>query len=184
MALIDYAVKCVLLHGQTLNCDEITINSGPERYLTNIEPTSIGSMYRVGWDCTHSKNDDPALGSCWYTFWDRFPNIKQRMVGAVTTFLLVSFVLYKNKLTITQIKDADPVLLLWWGSVRYSDRSIFRQVDIPTGRYSDKSIFRQVDIPTSRYSDRSLFRQVYILTGRYSDRSLFRQFLDVNCNGN
>ena len=87
-----------------------------------------------------------------------------------------------------------------WGSARYSDRSIFRQVVIPTGLYSDSSIFRQVviptglysdrsifrqlDIPTGRYSDRSIFRQVYIPTSRYSDRSLFRQFLDVNCNGN
>ena len=86
------------------------------------------------------------------------------------------------------------------GSVRYSDRSIFRQVDIPTGRYSDRSIFRQVVIPTGRYSDRSLFRhvdiptgrysnrsifqQVDIPTGRYSNRSLFRQFFDVNYNGN
>ena len=61
------------------------------------------------------------------------------------------------------------------GSARYSDRSIFRQVDIPTGRYSDRSIFRQVDIPTGRYSDRSIFRQVDIPTGRYSDRSIFRQ---------
>ena len=94
------------------------------------------------------------------------------------------------------------------GSVRYSDRSIFRQVDIPTGRYSDRSLFGQVYIPTGRYSDRSLFRQVYrpiltghiptglyssrsifrqvyIPTGRYSnDTSLFRHFLDVNCIGN
>ena len=66
-------------------------------------------------------------------------------------------------------------LPLYLGSVRYSDRSIFRQVDIPTGLYSDRSIFRQVDIPTGRYSDRSLFRQVYIPTGLYSDRSIFRQ---------
>ena len=70
------------------------------------------------------------------------------------------------------------------GSVRYSDRSIFRQVYIPTGLYSDRSIFRQVDIPTGRYSDRSLFRQIYIPTCRYSNRSLFRQFLDVNYNVN
>ena len=86
------------------------------------------------------------------------------------------------------------------GSVRYSDRSIFRQVYIPTGLYSDRSIFRQVVfptglhsdrliirqvvIPTGLYSDRSIFRQVYIPTSRYSDKSLFRQFLDVNCNGN
>ena len=47
------------------------------------------------------------------------------------------------------------------GSVRYSDRSIFRQVYIPTGRYSDRSLFRQVYIPTGRYSDRC-----------YSDRSI------------
>ena len=80
------------------------------------------------------------------------------------------------------------------GPGRYSDRSLFRQVNfrqvnIPTGRsnvasgasyrsifrqtgrYSDRSLIRQVDIPTGRYSDRSIFRQ----TGRYSDRSLFRQ---------
>ena len=61
------------------------------------------------------------------------------------------------------------------GSARYSDRSIFRQVDIPTGLYSDRSIFRQVDIPTGLYSDRSIFRQVVIPTGLYSDRSIFRQ---------
>ena len=57
------------------------------------------------------------------------------------------------------------------GPGRYSDRSLFRQIDIPTGRCSDRSIFRQ----TGRYSDRSLFRQVDIPTGRYSDRSIFRQ---------
>ena len=44
--------------------------------------------------------------------------------------------------------------------------SLFRQVVIPTGRYSDRSLFRQVDIPTNR----SLFRQVVIPTGRYSDK--------------
>ena len=44
-------------------------------------------------------------------------------------------------------------------------RSLFRQVDIPTGRYSDK----QVDIPTGLYSDRSIGRQVGNPTGRYSD---------------
>ena len=61
--------------------------------------------------------------------------------------------------------------------------SLFRQVVIPTGRYSDRSLFRQVDIPTNR----SLFRQVVIPrgrysdkqfvipTGRYSDRSIVRQ---------
>ena len=59
----------------------------------------------------------------------------------------------------------------FWGPGRYSDRSLFRQLDIPTGRCSDSSIFRQ----TGRYSDRSLFRQVDIPTGRYSDRSIFRQ---------
>ena len=61
------------------------------------------------------------------------------------------------------------------GSVRYSDRSIFRQVYIPTARYSDMSLFRQVYIPTGRYSDMSLFRQAYIPTGWYSDMSIFRQ---------
>ena len=63
------------------------------------------------------------------------------------------------------------------GPGRYSDRSLFRQVVIPTGRYSDRSLFRQVDIPTNR----SLFRQVVIPTGRYSDRSLFRQ-VDIPTN--
>ena len=51
------------------------------------------------------------------------------------------------------------------GSVRYSDRAIFRQVDIPTGRYSDRAIFRQVVIPTGLYFDRAIFRQVVILKG-------------------
>ena len=60
---------------------------------------------------------------------------------------------------------------IFQGPGRYSDRSLFRQLDIPTGRCSDRSIFRQ----TGRYSDRSLFRQVDIPTGRYSDRSIFRQ---------
>ena len=44
------------------------------------------------------------------------------------------------------------------GSVRYSDRSIFRQVFFPTGLYSDRSIFDY--IPRGRYSDRSIFRHV------------------------
>ena len=54
------------------------------------------------------------------------------------------------------------------GSGRYSDMSLFRQLDIPTGRCSDRSIFRQ----TGHYSDRSLFRQVVIPTGRYSDKQV------------
>ena len=85
-----------------------------------------------------------------------------------------------------------------------SDRSLARQVDIPTNMsifrqvYSDRSIVRlvvivrQVDstdkqdgIPTGLYSDRSLVRQVdsptnrsrqvYIPPGLYSDRFIFRQ---------
>ena len=60
----------------------------------------------------------------------------------------------------------------FWGS-----GSLFRQVVIPTGLYSDRSLFRQVDIPRNR----SLFRQVVIPTGRYSDRSLFRQ-VDIPTN--
>ena len=88
-------------------------------------------------------------------------------------------ILYRFSLLITECcfkLISISVYFAQMGSVRYSDRSIFRQVYIPTGRFSDRSIFRQVDIPTGRYSDRSLFRQVVIPTGRYSDKSLFRQF--------
>ena len=31
---------------------------------------NVGSVYRADWDCTNSKNHDPALGSCWSTVWD------------------------------------------------------------------------------------------------------------------
>ena len=44
----------------------------------------------------------------------RCPNTKQRVFDTVTTLPLVSSVLHKHKRTITQIKDADPILLSCW----------------------------------------------------------------------
>ena len=53
------------------------------------------------------------------------------------------------------------ILFKEWQSKHIGSGSLFRQVVIPTARYSDRSLFRQVDIPTNR----SLFRQVVIPTG-------------------
>ena len=61
-------------------------------------------------------------------------------------------------------------------TARYSDRSLFRQVDIPTNRSlfrqvdspTNRSLFRQVDSPTN-WQTGLIFRKVYIPTGRYSD---------------
>ena len=59
----------------------------------------------------------------------------------------------------------------------YSDRPLFRQVNIPKCHYSDRSLFRQVYLPTGRYSDRSISRQIIIPTDRYSDSSIFRHVI-------
>ena len=61
------------------------------------------------------------------------------------------------------------------GSVRFSERSIFRKVDIPKSRYSERSLFRKVNIPKGRYSEKSIFRKVVIPKGRYSKKSIFRK---------